>query len=195
MNALGAVAVGLEVGIPFAKIASGFSDFRGAERRFQMRGERGGRDRRGRLRPPPDRDRRGDRRARGVSTAGWSSCSSRTATRGRATASKISASAFHAADEIVLTESTPPARRRSRARPRGLGGWCDDGPGDADQGDRRHSGGHRKRPKMRDLRRRRAGRDGRSILDAREGKRTGARRSRRSPPKAGDEAELDARSG
>jgi UDP-N-acetylmuramate--alanine ligase len=42
LNALGAVAVGLEVGIPFAKIASGFSDFRGAERRFQMRGEAGG---------------------------------------------------------------------------------------------------------------------------------------------------------
>jgi UDP-N-acetylmuramate--alanine ligase len=39
LNALGAVAVGLEVGIPFPKIASGFSDFRGAERRFQMRGE------------------------------------------------------------------------------------------------------------------------------------------------------------
>jgi UDP-N-acetylmuramate--alanine ligase len=39
LNALGAVAVGLEVGIPFAKIASGFTDFRGAERRFQMCGE------------------------------------------------------------------------------------------------------------------------------------------------------------
>jgi len=39
MNALGAVAVGLEVGVPFAKIASGFEEFRGAERRFQLRGE------------------------------------------------------------------------------------------------------------------------------------------------------------
>ena len=39
MNALGAVAVGLEVGVPFAKIASGFEDFCGAERRFQLRGE------------------------------------------------------------------------------------------------------------------------------------------------------------
>jgi UDP-N-acetylmuramate--alanine ligase len=39
LNALGAVAVGLEVGIPFAKIASGFDDFQGAERRFQKRGE------------------------------------------------------------------------------------------------------------------------------------------------------------
>jgi UDP-N-acetylmuramate--alanine ligase len=39
LNALGAVAVGLEVGVPFAKIAAGFADFRGAERRFQLRGE------------------------------------------------------------------------------------------------------------------------------------------------------------
>jgi len=39
LNALGAVAVGLEVGIPFARIAGGFEEFRGAERRFQLRGE------------------------------------------------------------------------------------------------------------------------------------------------------------
>jgi UDP-N-acetylmuramate--alanine ligase len=39
LNALGAVAVGLEVGVPFAKIASGFEEFAGAERRFQLRGE------------------------------------------------------------------------------------------------------------------------------------------------------------
>jgi UDP-N-acetylmuramate--alanine ligase len=39
LNALGAVAVGLEVGVPFAQIAAGFADFRGAERRFQLRGE------------------------------------------------------------------------------------------------------------------------------------------------------------
>jgi UDP-N-acetylmuramate--alanine ligase len=39
LNALGAVAVGLEVGLPFAKIARGFEEFRGAERRFQLRGE------------------------------------------------------------------------------------------------------------------------------------------------------------
>jgi UDP-N-acetylmuramate--alanine ligase len=42
LNALGAVAVGLEVGIPFAKIARGFEEFRGAERRFQLRGEERG---------------------------------------------------------------------------------------------------------------------------------------------------------
>jgi UDP-N-acetylmuramate--alanine ligase len=42
MNALGAVAVGLEAGIPFQKIASGLEEFRGAERRFQLRGEERG---------------------------------------------------------------------------------------------------------------------------------------------------------
>ena len=42
MNALGAVAVGIEVGIPFAKMASAFEEFQGAERRFQLRGEAGG---------------------------------------------------------------------------------------------------------------------------------------------------------
>ena len=39
LNALGAVAVGLEVGVPFPKIAAGLADFGGAERRFQLRGE------------------------------------------------------------------------------------------------------------------------------------------------------------
>jgi UDP-N-acetylmuramate--alanine ligase len=39
LNALAAVAVGLEVGVPFARIASALAEFRGAERRFQMRGE------------------------------------------------------------------------------------------------------------------------------------------------------------
>jgi UDP-N-acetylmuramate--alanine ligase len=39
LNALGAVAVGLEIGVPFATIARGFEAFSGAERRFQLRGE------------------------------------------------------------------------------------------------------------------------------------------------------------
>jgi UDP-N-acetylmuramate--alanine ligase len=42
LNALGAVTVGLEAGVPFAKIASGLHDFQGAERRFQLRGEERG---------------------------------------------------------------------------------------------------------------------------------------------------------
>jgi UDP-N-acetylmuramate--alanine ligase len=41
-NALAAVAVGLELGVPFDRIASGLAEFRGAERRFEIRGEPNG---------------------------------------------------------------------------------------------------------------------------------------------------------
>ena len=41
-NALAAVAVGLELGLPFDRIAAGLRDFRGAERRFEVRGEPNG---------------------------------------------------------------------------------------------------------------------------------------------------------
>jgi len=39
LNALGAVAVGLELQVPFARIAEALAEFGGAERRFQIRGE------------------------------------------------------------------------------------------------------------------------------------------------------------
>jgi UDP-N-acetylmuramate--alanine ligase len=42
LNAMAAVAVGLEVGAPFARIAEALGEFRGAERRFEHRGEAGG---------------------------------------------------------------------------------------------------------------------------------------------------------
>jgi UDP-N-acetylmuramate--alanine ligase len=42
LNALAAVAVGLEVGVPFPQIARGLEEFRGAERRFQLCGEERG---------------------------------------------------------------------------------------------------------------------------------------------------------
>jgi UDP-N-acetylmuramate--alanine ligase len=42
LNALAAVAVGLEAGVGFARIASALGEFRGAERRFERRGEAGG---------------------------------------------------------------------------------------------------------------------------------------------------------
>jgi UDP-N-acetylmuramate--alanine ligase len=42
LNALGAVAVGLEVGVPFDRVAAALAAFQGAERRFQHRGERRG---------------------------------------------------------------------------------------------------------------------------------------------------------
>jgi UDP-N-acetylmuramate--alanine ligase len=38
-NALAAIAVGLELGLPFDRIAAGLRDFRGVERRFDVRGE------------------------------------------------------------------------------------------------------------------------------------------------------------
>ncbi|MGE3956814.1 MAG: UDP-N-acetylmuramate--L-alanine ligase [Vicinamibacterales bacterium] len=39
LNALAAVAVGLELGVPFERIAPGLREFKGAERRFEVRGE------------------------------------------------------------------------------------------------------------------------------------------------------------
>jgi UDP-N-acetylmuramate--alanine ligase len=39
LNALAATAVGIEIDVPFSKIASGLAEFRGAERRFQTKGE------------------------------------------------------------------------------------------------------------------------------------------------------------
>jgi UDP-N-acetylmuramate--alanine ligase len=41
-NALAAVVVGLELGVPFARIAAALAEFGGAERRFERRGEAGG---------------------------------------------------------------------------------------------------------------------------------------------------------
>jgi len=39
LNALAAVAVGMDLGLSFDRIVSGLKDFRGAERRFEVRGE------------------------------------------------------------------------------------------------------------------------------------------------------------
>jgi UDP-N-acetylmuramate--alanine ligase len=39
LNALAAVAVGVEIGVPFEVLAPGLHEFRGAERRFEIRGE------------------------------------------------------------------------------------------------------------------------------------------------------------
>jgi UDP-N-acetylmuramate--alanine ligase len=43
LNALAAVAIGLELSIPFDRIASALGEFKGAERRFDVLGEAGGR--------------------------------------------------------------------------------------------------------------------------------------------------------
>jgi UDP-N-acetylmuramate--alanine ligase len=42
LNALAALAVGSELGIPFERIAAGLAEFRGVERRFDVRGEANG---------------------------------------------------------------------------------------------------------------------------------------------------------
>jgi UDP-N-acetylmuramate--alanine ligase len=42
LNALAAVAVGMELGLSFERVAAGLKDFRGAERRFDVRGEPNG---------------------------------------------------------------------------------------------------------------------------------------------------------
>jgi UDP-N-acetylmuramate--alanine ligase len=42
LNALATVAVGLELGLAFERIGSGLAEFRGAERRFEIRGEPNG---------------------------------------------------------------------------------------------------------------------------------------------------------
>jgi UDP-N-acetylmuramate--alanine ligase len=42
LNALGAIAIGLEVGVPFDRIIAALALFRGAERRYQTRGTEGG---------------------------------------------------------------------------------------------------------------------------------------------------------
>jgi UDP-N-acetylmuramate--alanine ligase len=41
-NALAAIAVGLDLEIPFDRIAAALANFKGADRRFQIRGEKGG---------------------------------------------------------------------------------------------------------------------------------------------------------
>jgi UDP-N-acetylmuramate--alanine ligase len=42
LNALGAIAVGLELGVSYTRIAAALEEFHGAERRFQLRGEAAG---------------------------------------------------------------------------------------------------------------------------------------------------------
>ncbi len=42
LNAMAAVAVGLEVGVPFARVATALAEFAGVERRFELKGEVGG---------------------------------------------------------------------------------------------------------------------------------------------------------
>ena len=106
-NALAAVAVGLEVGVPFQQIAAALGQFSGAERRFQKLGEAGGVlviDDYGHhpteiaavIAAAPRRQR--------AAAAGSSWSFSRTGTRGRGISSMRSARRSRGADEIVLTD-------------------------------------------------------------------------------------------
>ena len=56
VNSLAAVAVGQDLGVPFAAVKAGLESFTGVDRRFQVRGEAGSRAGGGRLRPSPDGD-------------------------------------------------------------------------------------------------------------------------------------------
>ena len=62
-NSLAAVAVGLDLELPFEAIQRGLSSFSGVDRRFEVRGEAKRRAGDRRLRPPPDRDPRDARDA------------------------------------------------------------------------------------------------------------------------------------
>ena len=103
-NALAAVAVALELGMPFETIAAGLAAFAGVERRFERKGCGGRRGRVRRLRPPPDRDRgSASRRANRTHAAGSSWRSSRTGTRARGSCVTSSARRSRWPDAIVLT--------------------------------------------------------------------------------------------
>ena len=104
LNALAAVAVGLELGLPFERIAAGLREFRGAERRFERARRAERHPRRRRLRPPSDRDRRGARGGARARAAASSSRFSRTATRARAALMDAFGPALAGADHVVLTD-------------------------------------------------------------------------------------------
>ena len=85
-NALAAVAVGLELGVPFGRIAAALAEFSGAERRYEMRGSARGVTVVDDYGHHPTEIAAVLRAARtGIARRAWSRCSSRIATRARAT--------------------------------------------------------------------------------------------------------------
>ena len=107
-NALAAVAVGLEIGIPFDRMRAALAEFNGAERRYQSRG-RGPRDHRGgRLWAPPHGDcRRAAGRAQRLALDASSPCFSRIATTRTRDLLNEFGPALALADEVVLTDIYP----------------------------------------------------------------------------------------
>ncbi len=104
-NSLAAVAVGLDLDVPFDAVRAGLESFTGVDRRFQVRGEAGGRPGDRRLRPPPDRD---PRHPRGAAPA-----------RGRAAHGRaLPAAPLHAHPGPLgrLLQGLPPGRRAAADR-------------------------------------------------------------------------------
>ena len=114
LNALAAIAVADELGVPDAAIRKALAEFHGVGRRFQRYGEVRARERRQlhadrRLRPPSRPRWRRRSRPRAAPFPGGASCSrsSRIATRARAICSRISCSVLSTADALLLADVYP----------------------------------------------------------------------------------------
>jgi UDP-N-acetylmuramate--alanine ligase len=106
-NALAAIAVASELGVADEAICRALAGFQGIDRRMQYLGD--AKIVRPRL---PRRSRRCTRRG---PIAAWCSCSSRIATRARATCSMISPTCWPRSKYCWSRRSTRPVRRRSKA--------------------------------------------------------------------------------
>ena len=122
-NALGAIALARGLGLSAGEIAAALPRFAGVRRRLEVKGEKNGHSRRGRLRAPSDRRRRDARRPRArAGPAGESGrSSSRARTRpGARSSRRTTRSAFAGADGLVIApvfharRLTPETRHRPR---------------------------------------------------------------------------------
>jgi hypothetical protein len=151
LNALAAIAVATEVGVGDTAIVKALADFRGVGRRFQRHGEipcPAGEHSpwstttaiiRSKWRP------RWRRRAAPSPVAAWCWPSSRTVTRARATASRISSRCCAGSTPCCWARCMPPARRRSS--PPTAARWCAparrrEGRAGIRRRHRRHAGSH-----------------------------------------------------
>ena len=114
-NALAAVAVGLELDVPYARIASALHDFKGAERRFERVGSVAGVTVVDDYGHHPTEIAAVIAAARAANPAAWCWRSNPTATRGRARCSTSSRPRSPRPTRWCSPTSIPPARIRSRA--------------------------------------------------------------------------------
>jgi UDP-N-acetylmuramate--alanine ligase len=110
-NSLAAVAVGLDLEVPFHAIRAGLESFTGVDRRFQVRGETTT------ATTPPRSARPSTRCAAARASGGRSSSSSRTATRARGRSGTSSPAPSSRPTSSCSPTSIPPPRSRSRASP------------------------------------------------------------------------------